>query len=178
MIIGLYLFYRINRRIKKLQTNVAGFINSDFSKDQSEEFNPGKQVLGDEITELERHISKMSAHIKQQWSALKQQDNLRREMVANISHDLRTPLASIQGYLETLAIKEKNLSAESQGYLATALQNSKELERRVDNLLELSRLESLRSPVGQWTRTMWVSEDEGASWRVLWSDHLARKKSP
>ncbi|MBE1043491.1 two-component sensor histidine kinase, partial [Escherichia coli] len=49
---------------------------------------------------------------------LAQQDRLRREFIANVSHDLRTPLTSLHGYLETLSVKAATLSeADRQRYL-------------------------------------------------------------
>jgi len=143
LLIGLYLFYRINFRIRKLQTNVSEFIGSDFSGDQAGKFKPEKKLFGDEIYELEGHVSRMAVHIQQQWAALKQQDGLRREMVANISHDLRTPLASIQGYLETLSIKFEELSSsEIKQYLTTTTKQAKGLQKLIDGLFELAKLDA------------------------------------
>jgi len=143
LLIGLYLFYRINLRIKKLQSGVANFVGSDFTAEHNAEFNGSDLMLPDEISELEKHISSMTRHIQQQWSALKQQDNLRREMVANISHDLRTPLASIQGYLETLTIKYANLSDEERlKYLNTTAKQAKGLQKLIDGLFELAKLDA------------------------------------
>ncbi|MFK7755316.1 MAG: sensor histidine kinase [Flavobacteriales bacterium] len=67
----------------------------------------------------------------------------RKELIANVSHDLRTPLASIQGYVETLLMPELNLSQEDQNkYLNVTLNSANNLKRLVDELFELSRLES------------------------------------
>ena len=52
----------------------------------------------------------MSMQIKTQIEQLQENDRLRRELVSNISHDLRTPLSAMQGYLETLLIKGDSLS--------------------------------------------------------------------
>jgi len=143
LLIGLYLFYRINLRIKKLQSGVANFVDSDFAAEHNSEFKTSELMIPDEISELEKHISSMTRHIQQQWSALKQQDNLRREMVANISHDLRTPLASIQGYLETLTIKYENLSDEERlKYLNTTEKQAKSLQKLIDGLFELAKLDA------------------------------------
>lgn len=143
LLLGLYLFYRINLRIKKLQTNVAEFVDSDFSAEHSSNFSVTDSILSDEISELEKHIARMTLHIHQQWSALKQQDSLRREMVANISHDLRTPLASIQGYLETLTLKYENLSDEDRlKYLNTTSRQAKGLQKLIDGLFELAKLDA------------------------------------
>jgi two-component system, OmpR family, sensor kinase len=143
LLIGLILFYRINLRIKKLQTNVANFVSNDFSSDNSSGYIASNIMLSDEISELEKHITRMTSHIHQQWSALKQQDSLRREMVANISHDLRTPLASIQGYLETLSIKYNDLSDENRlKYLNTTVKQTKGLQKLIDGLFELAKLDA------------------------------------
>jgi signal transduction histidine kinase len=63
--------------------------------------------------------------------------------VANVSHDLRTPIASLHGYLETLLLKEGQLSREEQRtYLQIALNHSEKLAALVADLFELARLDS------------------------------------
>ncbi len=74
---------------------------------------------------------------------IKRNDQLRRDLIANISHDLRSPLASVQGYLETIMIKDDQLSSEQRhSYLQTAYKNIQRLNRLVSDLLELSRLDA------------------------------------
>jgi signal transduction histidine kinase len=68
---------------------------------------------------------------------------LRQELVANVSHDLRTPLASIHGYIETLLMKKDSLDEDTKAkYLSTTLQSTEKLKNLVDELFELSKLES------------------------------------
>ncbi len=72
-----------------------------------------------------------------------QVENLRKELLANVSHDLRTPLASIHGYLETIQMKRDSLSPERlDKYLNTTLRNTEKLKKLVDELFDLSLLES------------------------------------
>ncbi|RDH85703.1 MAG: sensor histidine kinase [endosymbiont of Galathealinum brachiosum] len=143
LLLGLFLFYRITYRIKNLQENVANFVSNDFSSASTSGFCVSNLIIPDEISELEKYIARMTLHIHKQWSALKQQDNLRREMVANISHDLRTPLASIQGYLETLTIKYDNLSDnDRKKYLKTTSKQANSLQKLIDGLFELAKLDA------------------------------------
>jgi signal transduction histidine kinase len=68
---------------------------------------------------------------------------MRRELVANISHDLRTPLASLQGYLETLHLKAVQLTAEERRtYLEIALKQTEQLSGLVSRLFDLAKLDS------------------------------------
>lgn len=143
LLIGLFLFYKINRRLKYLQNKVEKVVKSDFSSIATENFKPQKLMIHDEISELENHVSAMLSHIQNQWNALKQQDILRREMIANISHDLRTPLASIQGYLETLSVKFDSLSDEKKRrYIMTAVRQTTGLQKLIDSLFELAKLDA------------------------------------
>jgi predicted ATPase/signal transduction histidine kinase len=67
---------------------------------------------------------------------------LRRELIANISHDLRTPLVSMRGYLELLAAKADSLTeAERSSFLSIALRQTENLSSLVDQLFELAKLE-------------------------------------
>nr|WP_299073564.1 HAMP domain-containing sensor histidine kinase [uncultured Allomuricauda sp.] len=68
---------------------------------------------------------------------------LRQELIANISHDLRTPLSIIQGYIETLHMKDAELSAEERAaYLKTVSRSSERLSKLVSQLFEYSKLEA------------------------------------
>ncbi|MDR5762425.1 HAMP domain-containing sensor histidine kinase [Caballeronia sp. LZ035] len=96
----------------------------------------------DEIVVLESAFAQMAARIGEQWRELGRQDRERREMVANISHDLRTPLASLHGYLETLTLKSESLAAaERRRYLSIALAQSTKVGHLAQSLFELARLE-------------------------------------
>jgi signal transduction histidine kinase len=96
----------------------------------------------DEIVILRDAFERLVATNARQWSRLSQQDQQRRELVASISHDLRTPLASLHGYLETLLLKSAQLSVEERDHcLRTALSQSDRVGRLAQDLLELARLE-------------------------------------
>ncbi|MDN7430961.1 ATP-binding protein [Burkholderia sp. AU45388] len=102
---------------------------------------PGRR--GDDIAVLESAFAQMADRIGDQWRALTRQDQQRRELITNISHDLRTPLTSLHGYLETLSLKADTLpEPERRRYLSIALAQSAKVGRLAQALFELARLES------------------------------------
>ena len=101
------------------------------------------KLRGDEISALTSQFHAMSAAIERQIRDLKAIDALRRELIANVSHDLRTPLASLRGYIETLLMKGEALdSGELRAHLNVALRQTDQLGRLIDALFELAKLES------------------------------------
>jgi signal transduction histidine kinase len=85
----------------------------------------------------------MAERIRQHVHQLKETDQLRRELVANVSHDLRTPVTSLRGYLETLLMKEGALSLqERQQYLEITVAQSTKLGELIGELFELAKLNS------------------------------------
>jgi len=88
-------------------------------------------------------FNSMAAQIEQQIEKIKSVDQFRKELVANISHDLRTPLSIILGYVETLQIKGDNLTSEQkEKYFNNISESSKRLSGLVHQLFELSNLEN------------------------------------
>jgi signal transduction histidine kinase len=74
---------------------------------------------------------------------IKQLDDFRKEMIANVSHDLRTPVASIMGFAEILQQKKAQLSdTEQDKYLDIILSESTRLTHLLRGLFDLSNLES------------------------------------
>jgi signal transduction histidine kinase len=103
---------------------------------------PDANALGDETARLAARIELMSELLAAQSAALDAATRQRSELLANVSHDLRTPLASMQGYLELLLLRQDKLdSAEARNYLQTAARQSERLGRLVADLFELTRLE-------------------------------------
>lgn len=142
LLMGLFSFKRLTLPLRELQRNVRKFASSDFHDPVVFNVKSGNKPA-DEIGELQHNIANMSARITEQWRDLEYQDKLRRDMVANISHDLRTPLASLQGYLETILLKKSDLNAEQQDkYLAIAIKQTQRLHKLIDQLFELAKLEA------------------------------------
>lgn len=102
-----------------------------------------RSTHGDDIDHLAETFSQMADRIMAQMGELRQNDTLRRELIANISHDLRTPLAALQGYLETLQVKGASLSEEEKSnYLGIALKQSQQLGLLTGKLFELAKLDA------------------------------------
>ncbi len=96
-----------------------------------------------ELSEFADSYNEMADTIVRNIEDMKTMDNLRRELVANVSHDLRTPLASIQGYIETILMKSETLSEDDRTkYMQTILSSTERLKKLVEELFELSKLEA------------------------------------
>jgi two-component system phosphate regulon sensor histidine kinase PhoR len=89
---------------------------------------------------------------------------MRRDFVANVSHELKTPLTSISGYAETLLTD--TLDADTiRRFLTTIVANARRMQRLVDNLLDLARLEA-----GHWhpePETIDIAEAAQDTWDAL-----------
>jgi two-component system, OmpR family, sensor kinase len=100
---------------------------------------------GDEIGLLRTAVQTMQQRIAQQFQRLDDSDRQRRELVSNISHDLRTPLSSIQGYVETVLVRGETMDAPTRAnHLRTALRHVELLGARIADLFELSKLDAGR----------------------------------
>jgi two-component system OmpR family sensor kinase len=138
LVAGLLLFALLTRRLRHLDRAVAAFRSAEFTGDLPE---PGPS--GDEIDRLTRSVRDMAERIAAQLKRLEETDAQRRELVANVSHDLRTPLASLQGYLETLQMKDADLTpSERRHYLEVAHNQCDHLGRLIAELFELARLDA------------------------------------
>jgi two-component system, OmpR family, sensor kinase len=129
---GLLLFAAMTRRLRNLAAAVE-------SIQRGEVLALPMNGSGDEVDRL--------AHaFEQQVEALRELDAHRRELVANVSHDLRTPLASLQGYLDTLLMKELP-PEEQRRFLEIAARHSARLGKLVDELFELAKLDANVTPL-------------------------------
>ncbi|WP_225781896.1 HAMP domain-containing sensor histidine kinase [Xenophilus sp. Marseille-Q4582] len=143
LVAGLVAFRSITRPLRQLTGAVQ-----DFEREGVAAFGrtaPALQAVArgqDEIGVLGQAFERMARRIDAQWQELTAQDQQRRELFANISHDLRTPLTSLHGYLETLRMKAEQLDAdERRRYLDIALGQSRKVGRLAQELFELARLE-------------------------------------
>ncbi|UTW61942.1 HAMP domain-containing protein [bacterium SCSIO 12741] len=96
-----------------------------------------------ELTQLADDINEMADSIVRYIREIQSVEELRRELIANVSHDLRTPLAAIQGYAETLVLKSKDLpEADREKYIEIILKSTNRVNKLVQDLFELSKLET------------------------------------
>src|SRR5437868_8887873 len=72
---------------------------------------------------------------------LRRLETIRRDFVANVSHELKTPLTVIGGFAETLATDDM-VPTQRQQFAETIRTNARRMQRIVDDLLDLSRIES------------------------------------
>lgn len=97
---------------------------------------------GDEVSALARGFNEMASQLEQRTLALELSNRTRRQLLADVSHELMTPLAAIRGYVETLTMPDVPLNDTTrQRYLRIVTEETERLEHIVGDLLDLARLE-------------------------------------
>ncbi len=140
LLAGLLIFYVLTRRLHRLVGSFNAFRDNGFSEVVSARY---REKGGDEIDTLAGTFNRMSQKIVSQMHELRQTDRRRRELMQNVSHDLRTPLSSMQGYIDTLYLKYDELGEEQRReYLETAGRHGRHLGKLVKELFELSNLDA------------------------------------
>ncbi len=135
---ALLIFARLSRRLKVL----TGHVNTYCVEAMGREGIP-HAAAGDEVSQLAVAFDAMQDRMADQLEEIRRADQQRRDLVAAVSHDLRTPLATMQGYVETLALKRDEISAEQQkSYLDVVHHHGVRLGHLIDDLFELARLDS------------------------------------
>lgn len=136
LIVGLSLFFLLTRPLRILGEAVRAFERGDRGRRVS--------LAGrDELADLGRSFNEMAATIEADMEKLREAERMRKEMLGNVSHDLRSPLASIKGYLETILLKDGQLSPEERRrFLEVSLKNTAILQRLVEELFELVKLDT------------------------------------
>ena len=135
-VIGLVVLGLITRNIRKTASVIHEFKNGNLDARI-------KLKGRGELSEFADSFNEMADTIVANMEEIKTMDSLRRELVANVSHDLRTPLATIQGYIETILIKSDIISEEDRKkYMQTIWGSTERLKKLVEELFELSKLEA------------------------------------
>ncbi|MEX0660462.1 MAG: HAMP domain-containing sensor histidine kinase [Balneolaceae bacterium] len=136
LVVGLFLFSNLSRRLEKIKNTVTKFERGQLTERIDVD---GK----DELADLSVCFNRMADTLVENMDEVQKADKMRRELVANVSHDLRSPLASIQGYLETIEMKGESITKkELRSYFKTVLGNTQKLNRMIDDLFELTKLDT------------------------------------
>ena len=127
------IYRKISQPLAEIVDEANMFAKGDFSKTL-----PDYEI---------REIAELGVALNRMASQLDRLENLRKDFVANVSHELKTPIATIKGYVETLLDGAQHDPADLERFLNIVLKQNNRLADIVDDLLTLSRLES--APVNQ-----------------------------
>ncbi|WP_124065494.1 ATP-binding protein [Clostridium sp. E02] len=131
---AVWLSYRFTNPLRRMNDAARGLANGDYTAqtevDQEDEIGQLAQTID--------LISKRLTEARKQQAAL---DQMKQDFVANVSHELRTPVAVLRGSLEVLWDGTVDTPEEIRDYYDQMLAESRHLERLVNDLLDLSRLQ-------------------------------------
>ena len=137
----LYIRADVIARLHRLVAAISAFRASGFRNSHAAVV--GADEPGDEIDAVSRAFRAMQAQIEMLLARLEENDRGRRELLANVAHDLRTPIASARAHLETLVIKQAVLSSGQRAdHLEIAARQLERLGRLAEELFDLGKLEA------------------------------------
>ena len=160
--LGLITIWFLTKNLRLITGTVRRFSEGDLTARIE---NPERS----DISIFANSFNEMADTIVGNMDKMQSVDLLRRELIANVSHDLRTPLSILKGYIETLQMKKDTLTeAEKQEYLQITHDNVDRLSKLINQLFEYSKLEAEQiTPVKEPFSITELSYDLIAKFKVL-----------
>ena len=163
--VGLLANWVVTRNLRNIIDTAEKFKQGDYSARIMDEEKGDFVLLGDTFNE-------MATQIEGNIKSIQSVEQLRRDLIANVSHDLRTPLSIMQGYVETLLMKGETLTTEKRThYLNIVLNSAKNLSNLVSQLFEYSKLEAQQiEPLKEPFSLADLAQDVAAKYQILAED--------
>jgi signal transduction histidine kinase len=142
-VVTFIVFGPVRRRLRQVQDATERLGTGDLNARAPE-------VGGDEVAAVARSFNRMAEELTARARALERSDTARRQLLADVSHELMTPLTAMRGYIETLTMTELDVDAVTrQRYLGIVNEETHRLERIIGDLLDLARLEGAATAMRQ-----------------------------
>lgn len=141
-VLVLLISYFFNYKLQYNRLNKLEEISRNISKKRFAEYQDITTNYSDEIDYLVKHFVKSSRTIEREIQRLNRIENYRKEFIGDISHELKTPIFAIQGFVETLlngALEDENVNRE---FLKKTMRNVNRLIYLTKDLMEISKLET------------------------------------
>jgi signal transduction histidine kinase len=128
----------ISKEVKYIQ-----YITRQVKTIAEENFGSTLEIRGnDELAQLSKSINFMSVELKKKFEKERELENTKTELITNVSHDLRTPLTAIIGYLDILQKGKYKSAEEEKEYITSTYNLTVKLKRLIDELFEYTKLSS------------------------------------
>ncbi|MFF2092877.1 histidine kinase dimerization/phospho-acceptor domain-containing protein [Paenibacillus sp. NPDC058174] len=158
LLISLLFFIRLRRRLLRLQKAMT--MESDIPM-------PIVMTRPDEIGQLEAAFNRMVTQLEASKEREREEESLRKKLISNLSHDLRTPLTVLNGHLYTL--RKEQLGEAGQDAIRQMEGKIDGLSRLIDNLLSYTLMESGRYPLKlESLDVIRLVRESAAAWYPLW----------
>jgi signal transduction histidine kinase len=136
VIASLVIVGPVRRRARDLEEAAARVGSGDLAA-------RAREAGGDELAQLARTFNRMAAQLAGHAAELEASDRARRQLIADVSHELMTPLTTVIGNIETLMMSEVRLDESRRDkFLTVTLREARRLERLIGDLLDAARLEA------------------------------------
>jgi two-component system phosphate regulon sensor histidine kinase PhoR len=140
LIVAYFLSRSITLRIRQMKDTAEQIAKGDFARRV-------RIKSKDELGELGKSLNAMADELQQKIENLDRMNRIRTDFVANVSHELKTPLTLIKGYIETLEDRAMDDREQSAKFVSIIKEHSDRLGNIVDDLLSLGELESSKDHV-------------------------------
>lgn len=153
---SMWIAGHLSRPIREMNAATRAMSRFDFShkvsakgKDEIAQLATSINVMSDNTSALLRELQEKNARLEKEVERERKLVEMRQDFVSNVSHELKTPIAIIQGYAEGLRLNVADDAERRQMYCEIIESESYKMDKLVKQLLELSRLESGQTPLNE-----------------------------